>query len=326
MTQKYTNDNNISLPMAVWLAHDEYKHDPRPNHISVTALLKSTRQLILSKRLKPGEGLEDVSMLLAARLGTAVHSAIEKAWVCNYKQSMLDLGYPEHVVNNVEVNPLKPDPEKVQVYSEIRKERQIGNWVVSGEVDMICDFRVHDTKSTSVSMYTKGTKDEDYSKQMSMYRWIMPDLITEDLGFIEFIFKDWSLIKSFHTPNYPKVPVLQHKIPLMPVEKTERFISEKLIQIETFMDAEEPDIPLCNDVELWRDPPVYQYFSKATNARATKNFDSETAATSYMLQKGSGVVKTKPGKAMACLYCKAATICSQRTELASQGLLATSAS
>ena len=322
--KKYTNDKNVSLPMAVWLAHDQYSHDSRANVISVTALMRPVRQLILSKRLKVGEGLSDISMLLAARLGTAIHSAIEHSWLGNYKQSLTDLGYPNAVVNGIEVNPETPNPNKTQVYLELRSEKKIRGWIVSGECDMICDFHVHDVKSTSVGMYLKGTKDDDYSLQMSMYRWLNPDKITEDRAFIEFLFKDWSLITSFHTPNYPQIPVLQHPVMLNSINETEKFIENKLFLIESLIDTPEPDLPLCTDKELWRDPPTYQYFGKITNARASKNFPTYTEANSHLLSKGTGIIKTKPSKAMACLWCSAAPICSQYADLKANNQLVSS--
>lgn len=324
MTQKYTNEHNISLAMGVWLAHDEYEYDKRPNVISVTTLMKPVRQFILSKRLKAGEGMTDLSLILAARLGNAIHSAIEHAWLNNYQQSLMDIGYPERVINEIEVNPETPDPNKTQVYLELRTEKEINGWIVSGATDMICDYHVHDIKSTSVNMYLKGTKDEDYSEQMSMYRWLNPDKITEDRAFIEFLFKDWSLIKSFHTPNYPKIPVVQHPIMLKSVSDTEEAIVAKLSLIDSLMDAPEADLPLCTDKELWRDPPTYQYFSKVTNSRATKNFENYVEAQSFMLSKGTGIVKTKPSKAMACLYCNVRSICSQYADMASKNQIASS--
>ena len=75
-----TNNHEISLPMAVWLLHDEYDYIREENYISATSLLRSTKQIILSKRV-PSENREaDVTDFLAARFGHAVHDSIEKAW------------------------------------------------------------------------------------------------------------------------------------------------------------------------------------------------------------------------------------------------------
>ena len=48
MAFEYTNKNDISLPLAVFLMYDKYKYDERPNAISATGLIKPLRQLILT--------------------------------------------------------------------------------------------------------------------------------------------------------------------------------------------------------------------------------------------------------------------------------------
>jgi hypothetical protein len=66
--------------MAVWLASDDYDMVPAANKLSVTTLLKSPRQIILSARANPESLSQDVSELMNARLGTAIHAGVEKAW------------------------------------------------------------------------------------------------------------------------------------------------------------------------------------------------------------------------------------------------------
>jgi len=318
---KYTNDTNISLPLAVWLAHDEYEYNSNDNTVSATALLKSTRQLILASRLKEGDCPQDISSLFASKMGTALHSAIENSWLTNYRQSMIDLGYPMGITDSVRVNPEQSDEDAIEVRLELRTERSIGNWVITGCADMICDGAVHDFKSTKVNTFIKGNKDDDYIKQLSIYRWLNPTLICEDRGFIEFLFTDWSLISSYHVSGYPQAPVVQHPVQLMSLDSTELFIQNKLNELTHYAGASEPELPLCNDKELWRNPPVYQYFSNPANKKATKNFDTQLEANSYMLQKGKGEVRIKLGQAMACLWCNARTACSQYSSLLAQGLI-----
>lgn len=47
---QYTNTTNIPLPLAVFLATDDY--DYQPDTISVTTLLKPIKQIILGRRLE----------------------------------------------------------------------------------------------------------------------------------------------------------------------------------------------------------------------------------------------------------------------------------
>lgn len=320
---KYTNNKNISLPMAVWLAHDDYEYSTKQKTISVTTLLKPTRQLIIQSRMTEAEATVDISLLLASQIGTAIHAAIEKAWLYNYKESMEALGYPKKVIEAIKVNSSTINPDAINIITEKRVERPIDNWIITGCPDLICDGSVHDIKGTKVNTYIKKTKEHDHKLQLSIYKWQQPDVIIEPTGYIEYVFTDWSLIKSYHTKDYPQLPVLQHKIHLLDNNKTEQFIRDKLNELEKYADTPEPNLPLCNDRELWRDPPTYQYFSSPTNNRASKNFKTMTEANSWAMQKGKGVVKQKPSKALACLWCSAAPKCSQFKQLLSQNLIVT---
>ena len=79
--QKYTNESGISLTMAVWLAHDSYDND---NTLSATKLIKPIKEVILADRIKPGEIVPDIQGLVASRMGTAIHNAVEDAWMDSF--------------------------------------------------------------------------------------------------------------------------------------------------------------------------------------------------------------------------------------------------
>ena len=49
----YTNRGNISLPIAVWLASDDYDLHFNPKIVSVTELLQPLRSIILIRRVSP---------------------------------------------------------------------------------------------------------------------------------------------------------------------------------------------------------------------------------------------------------------------------------
>ena len=74
-----TNDKNIPLAIAVWLATDDYSK--REGSISVTTLMKPVRQIVLSARAAQVGRDMDVSVFTASRMGTAIHDSIEKAWL-----------------------------------------------------------------------------------------------------------------------------------------------------------------------------------------------------------------------------------------------------
>ena len=301
--------------MSVWLARDEYQYDPRTNVISVTSLLKSTRQIVLGARTLPTESnmLEDVSNRLASRIGTSLHNSIELSWTENYAQALTDLGYPKRVIERVQINPEPEDltEDSLPLYFEKRSEKQVGKWIISGQFDIIYGGQVQDVKSTSVFTYINRTNDLKYSQQGSLYRWLNPELITEDDMAIQFIFKDWNKNMVNNDPRYPKLPVLEHKVPLMSVEQTNIFVINKISEVDKYMGALESEIPYCTDEELWRRETQYKYYSKPDAKRASKNFTSAADAQMHLANKGTGEIREVKSQPTACLYCAAASNCSQ---------------
>ena len=100
---KYTNNEGIPLALAVLFVTDNYDHSEESNTISVTTLLDSVRQIILGMRAT-GEGTKDVSDMVASCYGTALHSALEQAWLDPY-DALESLGYPKKIWEQFTINP-----------------------------------------------------------------------------------------------------------------------------------------------------------------------------------------------------------------------------
>ena len=327
-----TNDHDISLPLAVWLLHDDYDYVKDENYISATSLLKSTKQIILSKRIPYSDRSADVVDFLAARFGHAVHDSIEKAWRMSGPAAMKRLGYPEHITDNLVINPtdeqLEENPNIIPVWIEQRaiKEVEINGkiWKVGGKFDMVLDGRLFDTKTTSVYAYLKGSKDEDYSLQGGIYKWLNPEKITSDHIYIQFLFTDWQRAESKRNPDYPKHKALEYPVPLPDMDAVENYVVGKIKELARLWNAPEDHLPDCTDKELWRSEPQFKYYSdpaKANDpaARSTKNFDNLAEANAFKAEKGKGVVVTKLGEPKACEYCPAFDICKQKDAYFAQG-------
>lgn len=320
--QKYSNSQGISLPMAVWLARDEYKHDDRTNVISVTTLLKSTREIVLTSRVPSGTALLDISSLLASRLGTSLHNSVEQAWTENHAQAMADLGMPPGLIKRVKVNPTNPEPDDICVYLEQRVEKVVGKWIISGQYDIVFNGQVQDVKSTSTFTYTAGIKAEDYTLQGSLYRWLSPpDLIVDDVMAVQFLFKDWSANRAKSDSAYPKLPILEQKFPLLSVQEADSYVHKKLTEIEYYWDKPDSEIPLCTPKELWQRGSTFKYYANPDAKRATKNFDNLLAAQQHLAEKGKGIVKEVKDQPTKCLYCNAASVCEQFKDMVSSGEL-----
>jgi hypothetical protein len=321
--RKFTNGTSVPLSMAVFLATDNYDHEDHT--ISATVLLKPLRQLILASRVPQEQQLVDITSLVKSRMGSAIHDAIERSWVENHQQGMLALGYPERVATRVRVN---PEPHEVTedvipVYLEQRSYREIMGYTVSGKFDFVGEGRVEDFKSTSVNTWINDNKTDDYRLQGSIYRWLNPEIITQDHMAIQFLFTDWFPGRAKADPKYPQRPVEQKLIPLLPIEETEAFIRNKLTQIQKYQNSPEELLPLCNDKELWRTEPQFKYYKNPEKtSRSTKNFDNKQDAYLRLAQDGNvGIVVEVPGQVIACKYCPAFPVCSQKDALVAEGSL-----
>lgn len=314
---RLTNNTGISLPLAVWLASDNYDFNANRKAISATSLLKPVRQLLLRERLteKTSE-TPDVSEFIASRLGHSIHDGIERAWTQQYRSSLKKLGYPDHLIDAVQINPTTPVAGTIPVYLELRTEREFMGYIISGKFDMVLEGQLNDFKSTSVWSYIKGSKDEDYRLQGSIYKWLNPDKITGNQIIINFIFTDWQGMMAKTTKGYPQQRVLNYPVDLMSLQETENWIRRKIQELEAAADLPEAELPRCTDKDLWRSDDKFKFFSNPakTDGRATKNFDTQADANAHAAKLGKGVVIKVPGQVKACGYCPAFPICTQKDE------------
>lgn len=322
---RLTNIHGISLPLAVWLLNDEYDYINEANYISATSLLKPTRQLVLSRRVIQEDREMDLADLLASRMGAAIHDSQEKAWRQNGQKAMERLGYPPQVYSNIAINPtpeeIAANPNIIPIWIEKRSFREIEvngvTYKIGGKFDQVIDGRLFDTKTTSVYSYLLGRKDNDYAMQGGIYRWLNPELITDEHIYIQFVFTDWQAARARGDADYPQAKTKEYPVELPSIEETEAYIRRKVEELLEYGDKPDEQIPYCTDKELWRGETVYKYFSdpeKAkTGGRATRNFEGDKAAAhAYLAEKGKGIVKEIPGEVKACGYCPAYNACKQK--------------
>lgn len=319
---QFTNMENLPLSIAVFLANETY--DKSDEAISATQLLKPTRQLILDARLGEEQKTSDIMGLVASRIGTAIHDGIERAWL-NYEPALRALGYPEKTIAKFRINPDEAEaavPGIIPVYMEQRWERETKDgYFVSGKCDLVLQGELTDYKSCSTYSYNDEEAHQKYIGQGSIYRWIRPDLITSDYMTIIQIFTDWSSGKAKQDSNYPQSRIVPVRLPLWSLSTTERFINHKISDLVSLMDADESQLPECNDKELWRRPTVWKYYKDPEKrTRSTKNYEFFKDAEKHLNQDGNvGIIVEDKGKAVACRFCSAFPICSQAQRLASAG-------
>jgi hypothetical protein len=238
---------------------------------------------------------------------------------------MSALGFNKFVIDKVVVNPPAGTnlEGKIPVYLEIRSEKKVGKWIISGKFDFVGDGRVEDVKTTSVWSAIMGSKDDDYILQGSLYRWLRPDIITQDTMAIQWIFTDWSGAQARQDPKYPQCRHQERLFILKPIAEVEQFVRRKLALIEQYWDSPEEDIPFCTDEDLWRSEPKFKYYKDPNKTlRSTKNFDDMHSARMRFIEDGAvGMIKEVPGQVKACKYCPGFVLCSQKDQLIQAGEL-----
>ena len=333
--RKFTNNSNIPLAVAAFLASNTYSFKPNAKRLSATDFTKSVRQITLRNRVNSGELVDEAQDLVTqvkSKNGTAVHDAIERVWTTPHirENALTALGYPVQIIGRICVNPsdqyLMEHPDAIPVYMEIRKEMEVHGYTISGQFDFVAENGLTDFKTTGTWKFKDLAKaDIDYQIQGSIYKVLNPDIITNEHMTIVFWFTDWMENRTKTDPLYPKAPIVPHKVQLMSKEETFRFIENHIAEIERCKDLPEDLLPDCNAKQLWQSDPTYKYYKNPTKrSRSTANFDNFYDAQTRFVKDGAvGVVITVPGKAKACNYCPAYEACTQKDRLIAEGILDT---
>ena len=332
MAFEYTNKNNISLPLAVFLMHDSYNYDGRPNVISATKLIKPLRSLALLRQNPQLAKSVDVSDLISLRMGSAIHNACESAWVdrANVLEALKVFGIADTLLDNVCINPKEAVPGNTNIYVEQRTEKEINDFIITGQYDLVLDGEVHDYKSSICWSFINGSGIDDYIKQGSIYKWLNPEKITSDHVSIHYIFTDWSKLGTLkhkkqphHKEEYPSLKVTSRRYPLWSIEETHNWISNRIDTLADLLDCAQEDLPECTNEDLWiKDADtVYKYYKDPNKtSRSSGNFPTMDAALQKQSENnGQGIIKHVQGSARRCSYCDAEEICSQAQTLLMEG-------
>ena len=288
---KYTNKHNFPDFVVQWLQFDDYDYDA--NTISTTTLLKPARAFALER--KHHEELEiDLSDVVASRYGTAIHDSVEKV---NLKDCV----------------------------QEERLKKTVLNRSITGKFDILHKigdvWELIDVKSTSVWSHVYGSKEEDYIKQLSIYRWLANnngyDVVLK--AKIWMVFTDWSAAKAKQDSNYPQTRLIVKEIDLWGDDGTLKYIGERVKLFNETEKLPEVDMPFCSDKELWASEDVWAVM-KAGRKSAVKLFKSEEDAKVFAGDKSPNhAVVLRPGKVKRCQYCTVRKFCSQYESLVLSG-------
>ena len=324
MALEYTNKNNVSLALAVFLMYDNYEYDEKPDSISATGLIRPLRQLVLSKQNPALLKTVDIADLVSTRMGSAIHKGCEDAWtdLDNVSNALRVLGASEDAISRIKINPETIPAGVTPVYVEQRVEKEIDNFIISGKYDLVLDGTLNDYKSTSVWSYIYDSNADSYIKQGSIYKWLSPDKITDSYMNINYIFTDWSAAKArMDTKSYPQQRVLTKQYPLWSIEETQNWIQNKLAQYKLHSNTPQEGLLECTDEELWATEETFKYYKNPNKLdRSTKNFKTMNEALVRKSADGDvGIIKTIPGEVKACRYCPVVSVCTQASTMLADG-------
>lgn len=287
--------NNVALPVAIWLKRDDYDYSPDSKVFSATELLKPTKQIVLTRRLRvQGQLANELEDNFFSARGSCIHAAIESA----VSQALTEDGM---LVGAEELG-------KVDIKMETRSKRELEGFTISGKFDMLINNHLYDFKNTSLYSYKEDSRKEEYRWQMSIYRWLNPEIIKGDSFTICFILQDWRNANKDEIDS----PVPFREYEFYSLEETEQMLRDKIKELKDNLELEEKAITQCKEEELWLTPIVYKYYSSTLSTRASKNFTSALEANAYLKEKGKGVLLKTGGEAMRCKYCEARDICSSQ--------------
>lgn len=286
---KLTNSLNLPQPF-VSAATSDYQY--KPKRYSATAILKGVRQCILERR-HDSEIEQDVSDMVWAIFGTAVHSILEGA---------------EETATQLKENKLVVDMPN--------------GYQLSGIFDLYDDATgtVTDYKTASVWKVNIGQNDptqfDDWRRQLLIYCWMLRQIgFGAKRGEIVAMLKDHSKTKA-KIGEHPAHPVFRIGWDFTDEEisRCGEWLKGRFAQIEAAEQLPDDQLPMCTKEERWGKDDKWAV-KKAGNKRAAKLHASkgEAVADAKARSEREGKpyeVEYRPGTDTRCVdYCSACHFC-----------------
>lgn len=271
----------MGLPDTIINAIKNDNYDNK-NTYSATTLLNDPKQILLTRR-HFDEIEEDASDRIWSLLGKSVHSILENAG------------------------------EGEEEFTEERIFWKYGEDTVSGQFDLFDMGKkmLSDYKLTSVYTYILGD-NKKYYLQLLIYAILLRKNGFEcNSGNIYQIFRDWSMTKAKITAGYPQQPVnkITFNFKKEDFDYGEKFIEEKLAEINKYKDCKDDNIPTCSEETRWHKPDT---FAVKKNGRKTalRVLSTKEDAEKYMKDNGGDFIEERSGTDTRCeSYCPCREFC-----------------
>lgn len=271
--------NFMKLPQAFVDAVSVEKHNAKGEY-SATTLLHSATDVLLTER--HWDEIEvDASDNVWCIWGSAVHSIFEK--------------------------------QKDNSFKEEQFKVKIGNSTVTGRVDnydmekeILADFK------TCASWKIIYKDFDDWYKQGMIYAWLMKQsgLNVKCCQFIALI-KDHSKSKAKIDSSYPQSPVFvyQFNVTEKALEEIEKFIKEKIADIEANENISDNELKGCTPEERWSKGDSWAIM-KTNRKTALKVCKTEEEAKSLLEELGGTYIEYRKGEDVRCnSYCNVCKWC-----------------
>lgn len=272
--------NRLNLPDVFYNILNKDMKAPVENRYSVTELLKSTREIKLTRKYF-NEIEVDASDSINTLFGSSVHLMLEQ--------------------NNTKGE------------AEYKLEYQYNKFTIVGVIDLlerdtltICDY-----KTCSVSKITKQDFN-DWRMQGLLYAWLLfkkENIIIRRLKFYA-LMKDWSKIKAAAGGYYPNSAIYtyEYNIEDSDYDYIEKWLNNKLSELDNDI------IPQCSDEEKWFTGDKYAVYKNVGDKRAAAVLDTEEEAHNYITNKcnGTGQIEVRKGECLKCkYYCNCNKFCNK---------------
>lgn len=289
--------NSLNLPQP-FVSAAESDHRYTPKRYSATALLKGVRQCILERR-HADEITEDVSDMVWAIFGTAVHGILEAA---------------QETETQLKENKLVVDMPN--------------GYQLSGIFDLYDDATgtVTDYKTASVWKVNFGEKDptqfDDWRKQTLIYCWMLRQIGFEaKRGEIVALLKDHSKTKA-KIGEHPAHPVYRIGWDFSDEQIAEcgEWLKARFEEIAAAEQLPDDQLPMCTEAERWHRADKWAVMKEGRKT-AVRLYESEDEANARADQenatgKGKFYVVHRPGEDPKCMdYCSACQFCDHYRKL-----------
>ena len=274
--------NIMGLPEAIVRLCDVEPHN-EPGTVSVTTLLKGTREIILERR-HWNEITEDVSDRIWAIYGKVAHKLFEH--------------------------------ETETSVAEERLKATVNGITITGRMDLY-DLSTHvidDYKTASVWKIIKGDF-EDWRRQGNGYAWLLyQNGFDAKSAKFTAILKDQKKSEAKHDPRYPQCPVHVVEFPISrsDIYEFDRFVREKVTELIESDKLTDDELPICTAKERWERETKFAVM-KEGNIKAVKICYTQEEAERFIESKPRdklSVVERK-GESVKCEeYCSVCEWCS----------------